>query len=533
MAIGSFDATKQIYGRRKITTNLRFTGDANTDATVIQQILEKAITIHKLNVEEETNLWDIYVNDGLTWEKKKSQRSDINNKVSMDNAWAITRTLNGYIFGEPVKYVGRREGSQEKVETLSQFLDYSCNQNATMNATMSASICGLGYKLALPTTNTEFDETGVPFKVNSDIIYPQTAFCVYTDEAIAEKILGVLIGTYTDEEGNTANKYTCWTKNFQFVFVEKYNGYEPIAQTLPDMVGGETIAYPIVCGRIPLVEVERNPFRKGDWEIATDLLALLSKVTSDRIDDIDCIIDYILVLTNCDFKDESERDAILNERVLELDVTNPNIKPTVEILKNSLDQTGVQKFVDYLEKKLHEIVGVPSRNDNSNSGQDTGQAVKYRNGFRDLENNAGVIIPKFERAEMEFLAVCISYSVTHPECGISELKPYDVRLKFSRSLNDDVSSAATAFSTYVNAGCDYEQAFLLSGGTTDPAEASKKVLSAWSNRNTFLQLSSQQETSQETDMQTDSLEAQNATTETTSEVETTDEQNNTQYNTIE
>ena len=483
--MATFDITNQLYGRTKITSALRFTGEENKDVQTAMDILANALNIHNKNVEKETELWNYYVNNSDIWEKTKTQRDDINNKVTIANAYAFTRTINSYCFGEPVQYTERTNGKQEMIEKLSQYLDYACNMTATENATLSASICGLGYKLALPASKEQYEESGVPFMISKDMIYPQKAFMVYTDDALSEKLMGVYITTYTNEDGNTVDKYNCFTKNFNIVFIEDNGAYKVIPQILD---GKEANYYPNVSGKIALTEIERNPFRKGDWEVATDLMILLNRITSDRMDDIDQIIDYILVLTNCSFKTEEEKNETLESRVLELTVANPAVKPTVEILKNAIDQNGIQAFVDYVENKIIEIVGVPTRAERAGGGHDTGTAVKYRNGFRDLENNAGIILPKFEQAELDFLGSCIGYAQVYPDCGISELRPYEIRLKFLRSLNDDVVSSATAFATYVKNGVDFETAFHLSNGVTDPAEATKKVKDAFDNEETLIQL---------------------------------------------
>lgn len=484
----TFDKSKQLYGRQKITTNLRFVGEANADILTIKQVLANALDIHAKNVAEETKLWNTFVNDGDTWTKTKQSRSDINNKVTLANGWLISRTLNGYCFGEPVKYISRKENKQKEVEALSQYLDFACNQNSTTNATLSSSICGLGYKLVLPVTKEEYEDSGVPFKINKDIIYPQEAFVVYTDEAIPEKIMGVLIGTYTNEDGEDISKYTCWTKDFQVILIESdkdESGYEVLDQAYGFFT---TKAYPIISKKIPLIEIERNAFRKGDWEVVTDLMELSSRLTSNRVDDIVQIVDYILVLTNCGFKDDKEKDSVLSNRLIELEVTNPNVKPTVEILKNAIDQNGIQTFVDYIERKIEEIVGIPTRDERSGGGHDTGTAVKYRNGFRDLENNAGWIIPKFEKAEIEFITACIATARVFMDSNIGDLKPFEVRLKFPRSLNDDVVSSANAFYNFVNAGMDYESALVVSGAVSDPSETTKKIMTSFENNQNYHQL---------------------------------------------
>lgn len=492
------DLTKQIYGRRKLVTNRAITGDLNADLDTVKNILADVKTAHSENQTKELALFNIFVNDSSWWTKSKVTRDDINNKIDIPTAWALSRTINGYCFGEPIKLIARgadenTDGSiegtkQAQVEVLSEMLDRMGNHDSDIMASMCASICGVGYKLALPANQEEIDINGIPFVINSDIIFPMLAGVVYSNESISRPIMGFIIGTYYDEEGKAdGNMYTCWTKYAQYMLKESEQGegYDVVKQVVD---GVEYDVYPLNNGRIPLVEVERNPFRKGDWEVITTLLELKNNLISNRMDDVQQMIDYILVLTNCMFKTEEDRNKVLNSRLLELVVQDPNNPQKAEILKNALDQTSVQQFADYIDLLIQECVGIPNRQERGGGGGDTGQAVKYRNGFRDLENNAGLIIPKMDKAEMQFIDLCLSYCQSVKVDGITDLKARDVRCKFLRSFNDDPLVSSQAFVNYVSGGMDYVNACICSGSGTDPSEINKKILESFKHGTNYLSL---------------------------------------------
>lgn len=498
----AFDNSSQLYGRSLLKTNKKLTGDVKQDIDIVSAILEEVIPVHEKNVTEETKLFEIYLNDSNSWSKDKETRSEINNKISIPTAWALTRTLNGYCFGEPIKYIARgseeneasENSKQSLVEKLSAMLDYASNHDATVMATLSASICGLGYKLCLPANKEEIEETGVPFVINDKFIYPQLAGIVVTDESIPKEIMGFLIGDYYDENGEkNGNQYTCWTKYAQYVFKdgEGDKKYQLLKQKIGET---EVDLVPLVSNRIPLVEIERNFLRKGDWECAVDLLQLRHKLISNRIDDIQQVVDYVMVLLNCKFETEDDRKNAIQNRLLELKVTDPLNKPSIEILKNPLDQSSIQTFADYIDLIIQECVGVPNRQERGGGGGDTGQAVKYRNGFRDLENNAGFIIPKMDKAELKLLALCVAYCQNNTDTkDIAVLKPYDIRCKFMRTLNDDIVSSSQAYATYVTNGLTMEQALILSKSGTDPSEIAAKAKAEKANETVTPQVTTQTE----------------------------------------
>ena len=494
---------KQFIGRKQILTSRKITGVPETDIETVKLILRDALPIHNNNKKREDELFEIYFNGDKWWDKTKKQRDDINNKISIPTAWAITRTLNGYCFTEPIKYIAREQSenpdAQKQVEKLSAMLDYSHNHSSTIMASVCSSVCGLGYKLVLPATEEEYEDTEIPFVINQDVIYPQKAFVVYSNEAVKREVLGVLIGTYVDKEGNSYTQYTCWTKYAQYVFRE--SGDSDGLKIVPQ-IGSDGLVYNywmLQNKRIPLIEISRNPFRKGDWEVATDLIKYKNMLMSNRADDIQQIIDYVLVLVNCQFETLEERDNILKDRVLELKVTDPTNKPSVEILKNALDQNAVQVCAEYIDRLIQECIGIPSRQERGYGGGDTGSAVQYRNGFRDLENNAALIIPEMDKAELKFLSVCIGYCNNIVKNPLNGLKPYNVRCKYNRSLTDDIVSSSQSFINYVKGGLDYEDALILSKSGTDPSEISRKSKTAFENGETLLQREATQKQKVETE----------------------------------
>lgn len=469
---------KNFNGRKILKTNIKITGNPDEDVLAIPRILKRVLPIHEENAADEDFLFKIYFNQDDYWDKEKKQRNDIDNKITVDAAWAISRTINFYCFGEPIKYISRDTNEatkkQEAVEILSEFLDYQHNHDATTMATLCSSVCGLGYKLALPANEDELNFSGIPFVINSNIILPQKAFCVYSDDVISEKILGVIVGNnYNSDDEIDGKKYTVWTKTHQYVFNESKDGQDLVPE-LVKFKDTYTYAYPTQINRIPLVEIERNAFRKGDWEICLDLLSLKNKLASQRADDIQQVIDYILVLINCQFETEEERKQAITDRIFELQQKDPKNKPEVQILKNALQQSDTQVYADYIDTLIETVAGIPSRAERSGGGHDTGAAVIYRNGFRDLENNAGMIIPKMDKAETEFVGICIAYSHNlYEKDKLKNLNPYDVRNKFTRSLSDDPLTASTAYYTFKKGGMNDLDALIASKAVTDPAEVHK------------------------------------------------------------
>ena len=463
---------KDASGRRIIKTNIQLVGNIADDLDNIKKILKDALGVHKKNIDEMDVLYSIFFGHTSIQNKAKSQRDDINNKIAVNSALPIVRTINSYCFGEAFKYLASNVEKQKDIEIFNESMNYANNYESTIDATLHSAITGFGYKLALPTRDDE-----VPFKINGDID-SREAFCVYSAEAIPEKVMGVYIQDYIDKDGNKqGNKYTIWTKYYQIFLRDDSNdliGYSIIQQKY---AGSDVDAYPSSIGMIPLVEIRRNKFILGDFELVIPLLEAKSQLLSNRIDDVQQLVDYLLVLTNCVFESEDDKKSAIKSRLLMIKSTDPNNKASADILKNSLDQQGTQQLAEYIDLLIQEIVGIPSRQERSGGGGDTGQAVRFRNGFRDLENNAGMIVPKMETAEKEFAKICLKYCkniTSHPLSKEGSINAREIKVVFKRTLTDDPVSASQAFSNYVNAGMNPTDALIAAKAVSDPAEVGSR-----------------------------------------------------------
>lgn len=464
------DWIKPDGGRKIIKTGFELTGNAQADLEIIKKILKQTLPLHKNNVLDMDRLFSIFYNNQSIVEKSKEQRSDINNKIPVANAYSIVRTINAYCFGEPFKYLANDTNNQQYVEKFNAIMNGSLNYQNTIRATLNSSICGIGYKIALPTKDDE-----LPFEMNGNID-PRKAYCVYSDYVIPQIVMGVYIQDLLNEKGTKiGNKYTVWTKNYQYFLKDdkaSNNYYSVISQYID---GKEVIAYPLTTNQVPLIEIPRNKFRLGDYELVVPLFDLKNQIMSNRIDDIQQAIDYLLVLTNCMFEDEKDKQSALTSRLLQIKSTDKNNPCSAEILKNSLDQAAIQQLADYVDILIQEITGIPNRQERGGGGGDTGQAVRFRNGFRDLENNAGLIVPEMEAAELKFAKVCLSYCNNLSKNPIGKaLNSLDIKVVFKRTLTDDPLASAQAFNYFVISGMNPTDALIASKSVSDPAEVGSR-----------------------------------------------------------
>ena len=198
----------QLYGRKRIYTDIVPTGDIAQDIKIIPQILYNSIPVHNENTGAMDRLIDYFYNHTAIDAKEKISRPEVNNKVSVPRANTTVTTINSYCFSNPFKFISL-QAEQEITDELKNFNDVCELDNYAsklIETTQWSGVTGIGYKFVSRPTERDI-ENGLYFKTTGDID-PRTAFCVYANTIDKEKVLGVIFHTKTDDENGIKVKYT-------------------------------------------------------------------------------------------------------------------------------------------------------------------------------------------------------------------------------------------------------------------------------------------------------------------------------------
>lgn len=107
---------------------------------------------------------------------------------------------------------------------------------------------------------------------------------------------------------------------------------------------------------------------------------------------------------------------------------------------------GIQNLREYLEEAYKTIIGIPDRKTRGGGGGDTGDAVKLRDGWADIEIVARIKESYFKIAKKKQIAVAIKILQLLGLARI-DFKTIDLDVKFTRNKNDNLQTKAQAFST--------------------------------------------------------------------------------------
>lgn len=467
-----------IYGRIKILSDLIPTGDIEQDKFIIPLIIENTLNQHQQNVCKMTELKGYYYNYIADLDSKnKTQQKSINNKIPINYPEIAVTTINSYCFAQPITFSGRTNGIEDKIKSLNDALDDDKYAQKSHDMFLNSAITALGYRYITPATKEQI-ANNIYFETHCNLD-PMKTYCVYSNDLKQEKICAI---TYLDKgfynkELNTITStrvYTVFTKFHKWEFYKLDNVWtnNPVLIYNDELNDYEKYeAFPLAYQKIPIIECLRKADRTNDYELALGIINAINKLASSRLDDVQQAVDYILVLRDIDIWTEGAikniktaiGDGILGFKSIE----GATVQPSIDVLDTKLDQSQVQTLQNFLCEKLEEVLNIPSREARS-SGGDTGSAVESRNGFRSLENIAGLVTSSALKCESETLDVILAMCKNIDGCPFKDLQAKDVEITDNRNRLENTTTAVNNYVSLRGANVNDVDAAVISGVTTDP-----------------------------------------------------------------
>lgn len=140
---------------------------------------------------------------------------------------------------------------------------------------------------------------------------------------------------------------------------------------------------------------------------------------------------------------------------------------------------GINNLREYLEEAYKTIIGIPDRKTRGGGGGDTGDAVKLRDGWADIEIVARIKESYFKIAKKKQIAVAIKILQLLGMAKI-DFKTIDLDVKFTRNKNDNLQTKAQSFSTlHGTKALDPADALEICDMTTDVVEVIDRGKKYW------------------------------------------------------
>lgn len=443
---------KQTFGRTVIYTSV----DEVTRENIVE-LVSNADSVHEENASDIGYLYDYYRGNQPILERTKEVRPEINNMIVENRAKEIVDFWVGYAFGEPIQYIGRGDVDAEKIARLNNFMLSEDKESKDVELATWQMICGTSYRMCLPddgrpdkVENFEPEEEECPLEIYT--LNPQNTAVVYSS-GIGNRPMFAYIKTTNAENEMVYEGYT--RDAFFRIVADELETWE--AHTL---------------GRIPIIEYPANEARLGAFEIVLTLLDAINDLDSNRLDNVEEIVQALIVATNCTFPEGTTPTSLRQQGIVTL-TSADGMEQKLQLLTEKIDQSQTQELKNDLYDSVLTICAMPNRN-GGGSTKDTGVAVIYRDGWSAAETRAKKIEMTFKKSEREFLKLALSILRTS---GGLDLNFSDLEIKFTRRNYEGIAAKAEVFDKLSNnPKLAPRLAFIVSNLFTDPEEAYRESL---------------------------------------------------------
>lgn len=408
----------------------------------IVDALNLALQVHRENARQIHYLFEYYKGEQNILKRVKKVRDDVDNKVVINYANTFTRDIIGYTFGKPMQYVARRTDNdggrslvKDEVRLLNDYAEMADKAASDQEKATDCSICGIAHRGIFARRKENEDEAPY-YYLNLD---SERTFVAHNSQLGGEDAFAC---TYIESYKGTQiayTLYTVYTPDEIYLFKSPYRN--PYSVNIADLVPGYPKPNPL--GMIPIIECENNQFRMGHWETAITLMDAINKVASDSVNDVEQYVNSILVAINAEFTKET-MDTVREEKYAQIK-SPQGLNADLKYISEQLDGSSVEQLRQYLEECVRAVVGIPDRKTRGGGGGDTGDAVKLRDGWADMEVVARNLEKYNKKSEKKELKVVLK--ILRDLKKISKTTMINVDIKYPRNKTDNLNNKVTAYST--------------------------------------------------------------------------------------
>ena len=416
--------------------------DEEVSIGTVKEVIQKAWMQFLTNKIQIENLIEYYL--GEQNKNYKGSTIDfygkgIENKTTINYASSTVRTIVGYTYSQGAQITQRKGKYLKDIERLIDVMNYENSETVDHEAGTMASICGMSY-LGLFPSRELYSDYMPDYPIVPMFLDPRTTFTVCSPKPGNPTILSV--SYYVSKEKNKTIFYA-YTDTERYVI--ECDGTGSFSKDNSRII--EHGINPM--GLNPIILVRNNQFMLGDFELATEISDAINLMASDSLSDVENVIKSLLIIMNAEITGDEAKKAREN-RILQL-IGQPGVNVDAKFIYQQLDSNGMQNLREYLEEAYKTVVGIPDRKTRSGGGGDTGDAVKLRDGWADIEIVARIKEQYFKIAKKKQLAVAIKILKMLGQVA-EGFTLENIDIKMPRNKHDNIQSKAQSFSTLMSTG---------------------------------------------------------------------------------
>lgn len=344
--------------------------------------LKQYINTHKLQIARLKELKRYYLGDNnIKYRPDKTDEFAADNRISSDFAKYITVFEQGYMLGNPVKYINEDKTLQELIDTFSEQTNEAYH-NILIKTDLS--IYGRAYELL----NPEEDENGnVVLKLYH--LAPEQTFIIYDDTYQQKSLLGVNYYEVDYGMGHRKMVVRVYSEDMIYTYVDdnqKEFGLRLADEPVQHFLKG-----------VPINEFKNNEDRTGSYESVLDDIDAYDLSQSELANFQQNSNDAILLITGNPYTGSDDNDYLEDGRVnpngrlgvalgfkkaqIAVLDDNPNsggAQPDAKYLVKQYDSAGAEAYKQRLVNDILRFTFTPDILDNNFSGIQSGESMKYK-----------------------------------------------------------------------------------------------------------------------------------------------------------
>ncbi|MDK4351673.1 phage portal protein [Enterococcus thailandicus] len=344
--------------------------------------LEKYINRHRS--EQLPRLQELkryYLADNnIKYRPSKTDEYAADNRIASDFARYITIFEQGYMLGQPVQYKNENDELQIQIDDFNKR-----NNEAYHNVLVKTDLSIYGRAYELETVVLDAENNAFVKLVRLD---PEKTFVVYDDTTDSSSLFGVYY--YTIDYGDGQRKYfvNVYTSDMLYMYVN--DNQNQLGLRLVDFDD-------YVFNGVPVNEFANNEDRTGAYEPVLDSIDAYDLSQSELANFQQDSMDAILMITGNPYTGTAQNDldeegnivpnsrlavslAFKRARIMIMD-DNPNPNgstPDAKYLIKEYDAAGSETYKQRLVNDILRFTFTPDTLDNSFSGTQSGEAMKYK-----------------------------------------------------------------------------------------------------------------------------------------------------------
>lgn len=388
----------QLYGRKKI-----FTTEEEITADNIKDVLNKAVSLHTQNLNEEDYLFWYRRGKQPILTRQREIRSELTKHVVVNNANQVVVFKNGYLLVSPTSYVSLFD--DEKItDNVKKFNDFCA---AGGKAIADNEIVDWFHTVGLGVQYIEPDRDGSlrhPFHTYA--LDPRSAFNVYSYRPGNRRVMGINIVVQGEE-----TLFDVFTREWHFLL--KGGSSHPEVSSSENQFGSANELVSMeknIIGEIPIIEYQYDVNRMSAFEAAIPICDEINEMQSQLAEGIEEQIQQLCVAYNCQFDEGITANDIRKAGMLILRSQGGDgtAKADFKILESNISQNEVQNSIDSLYEQLLDKTGLPSIARNDGGSSDNGSAVYLRSGYSIADTHRRNTEDYWRKSDREFRKVALA-----------------------------------------------------------------------------------------------------------------------------